>query len=109
MKKYLITFLATFSALVIFLTLTNPSSLSISLLVFPVILIFLSISLLVIILAGLWDKELLRSRRVKVVAFLLGTLSALFLLFQSSGGLSWSDTVLVLLILVISYFYSSKI
>ncbi len=109
MRRYLITFVIALLALAGFLTFASPDNLPIGILIFPIILIFLLIYLLVIIICGLWNKQLLGSRRVKVVAVLLGAVSALFLLFQSSGGVSWSDTTLILLILVVAYFYSSKI
>jgi hypothetical protein len=108
MKKLLLAWLLSILLSSLFFVLTNPEQMPVGLLMIPVVLIFFVITLSVIIffrLTGLFSNS---KRRRHGVAVMIGTLSALFIVFQSTGGVVLSDLILMGMIFLVACLYISK-
>ncbi len=90
-----------------FFSLTDPEKLPIFVLILPVILLFAIFSLATYLLLALLRLKI-SSRKKKSLSVLVGLLTAISLLFNSSGGMALGDFILILLILVIGILYINK-
>lgn len=105
---YVAVLMAAAIALILFLTLTNPSNVRVELLVIPVILLFLiafCASYLLLKNLKRWDKQPRKRRAVAVIA---ASLLTVVMILQSTGGMSGADLLLMGLIITVSAIYISK-
>lgn len=90
-----------------FFGLTSPDSLPIGLLVIPILLFFLIFSLLGYILMLIFKPKTSKIKQ-RNFAVLVGVISAMVVLFYSSGGIVAGDVILVALIFLIGLLYINR-
>lgn len=91
-----------------FLSLTNPEHVPVGLLVVPVVLTFLIVFSSAHLLLRMLHKFDKQPGKRRVVALIAGSMIAILMILQSSGGLSSADLVIMGLILVITSLYVSR-
>jgi hypothetical protein len=91
-----------------FLFLTNPENVPVGLLVVPVILTFFIVFSVAHLTLRSTGKLASQPAKRGVVALIAGSLVAVVMILQSSGGLSVADLVLMALIMVVTALYVSR-
>ena len=109
MKKNLIKFFVVIFLSVIFFSYTNPTSLPVFLLVIPLLLLFAGTYYFVQIVLKIIFGKRLKHTRSKLYSLTAGMIVALFLLFQSTGGIVLADIILMCIFIVVTYFYLNKL
>jgi len=106
-KKKIISLLgASVALLIILLSTTNPTNVSSAFLLIPFVLIFVAIwsgSILVLRFNGM------RPRKATRLSLLLAVLPSGLLVLQSIGQLEAWDVVTIMALVVVAYFYVSKL
>lgn len=104
-KRLITIFVASIISTVGFFSLTDPQKIPVGLLMIPIISVFIICStgsLLVMRLGGFASRNLYRQR---FIAVLFGVVGALYIVFQSTGGLVVGDVILIILIFALAYLY----
>lgn len=90
-----------------FFGLTTPDSLPVGLLVIPILMFFIIFSVMGYLLTLIFKPKTSKLKQ-RNFAVLVGVISAMVVLFYSSGGIVAGDVILIVLIFLIGLLYINR-